>query len=212
MSEQKRTGRPPYHPRCGSGRCGRSSTTSTRGHGRCLAGSPEQAHFDGTEPPVTLAVGRAGIPDQAGLIQPIELMPHSNKLVGVGLHHSQTLPAQASSPQGQMSHARRAFVPGSFRASLSIRRVAPGPNRTNTAAISTGQRNTSASAFGGDFQPSVCRGRSVELTSHGVEVGLGVHREVGVAGEVLTQKAAGVLVRDPLPAGRRRRPGHRCRR
>ena len=39
----------------------------------------------------------------------------------------------------------------------------------------------------------------VELTSHFVQMGLRVHRQIGALREVLSQQAVGVLIRPPLP-------------
>jgi len=67
------------------------------------------------------------------------------------------------------------------------------------AAGSTGRRNTGVK--------SLCRGLKlqgltwsfVELTSHFVQIGLRVHRQVGALRKVLSQQAIGVLVRPALP-------------
>src|ERR1700730_6729936 len=66
-------------------------------------------------------------------------------------------------------------------------------------AGSTGRRNTGVK--------SLCRGLKlqgltwsfVELTSHFVQIGLRVHRQVGALRKVLPQQAIGVLVRPALP-------------
>src|SRR5258708_19825705 len=47
---------------------------------------------------------------------------------------------------------------------------------------------------------SKCRvGRSVELTSHFVQIGLRMHRQVGALRKVLSQQTIGVLIRAALP-------------
>src|ERR1700687_976455 len=74
----------------------------------------------------------------------------------------------------------------------------PGALRS-TPAGSTGRRNTGVK--------SLCRGLKlqgltwsfVELTSHFVQMGLRMHRQVGALRKVLSQQAIGILVRAALP-------------
>src|SRR5258705_1065403 len=66
-------------------------------------------------------------------------------------------------------------------------------------AGSTGRRNTGVKSLCRGFKLQGLTGSFVELTSHFVQIGLRVHRQVGALREVLSQQAIGVLVRPALP-------------
>src|SRR3984893_16683626 len=67
------------------------------------------------------------------------------------------------------------------------------------AAGSTGRRNTGVKSLRWGFKLQGLTGSFVELTSHFVQIGLRVHRQVGALWKVLSQQAIGVLVRPALP-------------
>src|SRR3954466_15712944 len=66
-------------------------------------------------------------------------------------------------------------------------------------AGSTGRRNTGVESLCWGFKLQGLTGSFVELTSHFVQIGLRVHRQVGALWKVLSQQAVGVLVRPALP-------------
>src|SRR5882757_7276053 len=66
-------------------------------------------------------------------------------------------------------------------------------------AGSTGRRNTSVQSLCWGFKLQGLAWSLVELTSHFVQIGLRIHRQVGALREVLSQQAIGVLVRPALP-------------
>ncbi|MEY2527727.1 MAG: hypothetical protein QOE73_2498 [Verrucomicrobiota bacterium] len=66
-------------------------------------------------------------------------------------------------------------------------------------AGSTGRRNTGVKSLCRGFKLQGLTWPFVELTSHVVQSGLRVHRQVGALREVLSQQAVGVLVRPALP-------------
>src|SRR5271169_4269956 len=66
-------------------------------------------------------------------------------------------------------------------------------------AGSTGRRNTGVKSLCWGFKLQGLTRSFVELTSHFVQIGLRVHRQVGALRKVLSQQAIGVLVRPALP-------------
>jgi hypothetical protein len=66
-------------------------------------------------------------------------------------------------------------------------------------AGSTGRRNTGVKSLCRGFKLQGLTWSFVELTSHFVQIGLRMHRQVGALWEVLSQQAIGVLVRAALP-------------
>src|SRR6188768_2731226 len=66
-------------------------------------------------------------------------------------------------------------------------------------AGSTGRRNTGVKSLCWGFKLQGLTWSFVELTSHFVEMGLRMHRQVSALGKVLSQQAIGVLVRSALP-------------
>src|SRR6266480_6786928 len=66
-------------------------------------------------------------------------------------------------------------------------------------AGSTGRRNTGVKSLCWGFKLQGLTWSFIELTSHFVQIGLRVHRQVGAAREVLSLQAIGVLVRPALP-------------
>jgi hypothetical protein len=62
-------------------------------------------------------------------------------------------------------------------------------------AGSTGRRNTGVRSLCWGFKLQGLTWSLVELTSHFVQIGLRVHRQVGALRKVLSQQAIGVLVR-----------------
>src|SRR5665647_176504 len=66
-------------------------------------------------------------------------------------------------------------------------------------AGSTGRRNTGVKSLCWGFKLQGLTWSFVELTSHFVQIGLRVHRQVGALRKVLSQQAVGVLVRPALP-------------
>src|SRR5713101_7774042 len=66
-------------------------------------------------------------------------------------------------------------------------------------AGSTGRRNTGVKSLCWSFKLQGLTWPFVELTSHFVQIGLRVHRQVGALREVLSQQAVGVLIRPALP-------------
>src|SRR5712672_2793708 len=66
-------------------------------------------------------------------------------------------------------------------------------------AGSTGRRNTGVNSLCWGFKLQGLTWSFVELTSHFVQIGLRVHRQVGALWKVLSQQAIGVLVRPALP-------------
>ena len=66
-------------------------------------------------------------------------------------------------------------------------------------AGSTGRCNTGVKSLGWGFKLQGLTWSFVELTSHFVQIGLRVHRQIGALRKVLSQQAVGVLVRPALP-------------
>src|ERR1700742_4410079 len=66
-------------------------------------------------------------------------------------------------------------------------------------AGSTGRRNTGVKSLCWGFKLQGLTWSFVELTSHFVQMGLRMHRQVGALRKVLSQQAIGVLVRSALP-------------
>src|SRR5260370_1486777 len=66
-------------------------------------------------------------------------------------------------------------------------------------AGSTGRRNTGIKSLCWGFKLQGLTWPFVELTSHFVQMGLRVHRQVGALRKVLAQQAIVVLIRPPLP-------------
>src|SRR5882724_1010587 len=66
-------------------------------------------------------------------------------------------------------------------------------------AGSTGRRNTGVKSLCWGFKLQGLTWPFVELTSHFVQIGLRVRRQVGALRKVLSQQAIGVLVRPALP-------------
>src|ERR1700757_5467962 len=80
----------------------------------------------------------------------------------------------------------------------------PGPESHSrrvrfTPAGSTGRRNTSVKSLCWGFKLQGLTWSFVELTSHFVQMGLRMHRQVGALRKVMSQQAIGVLVRSALP-------------
>src|SRR5215218_7082210 len=69
----------------------------------------------------------------------------------------------------------------------------------SSPAGSTGRRNTGVKSLCWGFKLQGLTWSFVELTSHFVQMGLRMHRQVGALREVLSQKAIGILVRPALP-------------
>ena len=59
---------------------------------------------------------------------------------------------------------------------------------------STGRRNTGVKSLRWGFKLQGLAWSFVELTHHFVQISLGVHREVGALGEVLSQQTIGILI------------------
>src|ERR1700730_16578009 len=70
---------------------------------------------------------------------------------------------------------------------------------SSLGAGSTGRRNTGVKSLCRGLKLQGLRWSFVELTSHFVQIGLRVHRQVGALRKVLPQQAIGVLVRPALP-------------
>src|SRR6266481_845519 len=66
-------------------------------------------------------------------------------------------------------------------------------------AGSTGRRNTGVKSLCWGFELQGLTWSFVQLTSHFVQIGLRMHRQVGALWKVLSQQAIGVLVRPALP-------------
>ena len=66
-------------------------------------------------------------------------------------------------------------------------------------AGSTGRRNTGVKSLCWGFKLQGLTWPFVELTSHFVQIGLRVHRQVSALRKVLPEQAIGVLVRPALP-------------
>src|SRR6266576_852305 len=69
----------------------------------------------------------------------------------------------------------------------------------SSGAGSTGRRNTGVKSLCWGFKLQGLTWSFIELTSHFVQIGLRVHRQVGALRKVLSQQAIGVLVRPALP-------------
>src|SRR5258707_7369396 len=69
----------------------------------------------------------------------------------------------------------------------------------STPAGSTGRRNTGVKSLCWGFKLQGLTWSFIELTSHFVQIGLRVNRQVGALRKVLSQQAIGVLVRPALP-------------
>src|SRR5258705_13979640 len=79
------------------------------------------------------------------------------------------------------------------------RAVGMPSSATKSAAGSTGRRNTCAKSLCWGFKLQGLSWPFVELTSHFVQIGLRVHRQVGALGKVLSRQTIGVLIRPALP-------------
>src|SRR6478672_2941195 len=66
-------------------------------------------------------------------------------------------------------------------------------------AGSTGRRNTGIKSLCWGFKLQGLTWSFVELTSHFVQIGLRMHRQVGAFRKVLSQQTIGVLIRAALP-------------
>src|SRR5712671_6456788 len=66
-------------------------------------------------------------------------------------------------------------------------------------AGSTGRRNTGIKSLCWGFKLQGLTWPFVELTSHFVQIGLRMHRQVGALRKVLSQQTIGVLIRAALP-------------
>src|SRR6267154_5147017 len=66
-------------------------------------------------------------------------------------------------------------------------------------AGSTGRRNTGVKSLCWGFKLQGLTWSLVELTSHFVQIGLRMHRQVGALRKVLSQQTIGVLIRAALP-------------
>jgi len=62
-----------------------------------------------------------------------------------------------------------------------------GTQRPLSTATSTGRRNTSIKLLGRGFEPQSLARPFVDLTRHFIQVALGVHRQVGSLGKVLSE-------------------------
>jgi hypothetical protein len=80
-----------------------------------------------------------------------------------------------------------------------FRRRRTPPRCPLSSAGSTGRRNTGVKSLCWGFKLQGLAWSFVELTSHFVQIGLRVHRQVGALWKVLSQQAIGVLVRPALP-------------
>src|SRR4029077_11346089 len=79
-----------------------------------------------------------------------------------------------------------------FRAHNGLKSdIAPCPK---SAPGSTGRRNTGVKSLRWGFKLQGLAWSFVELTRHFVQISLGVHREVGALGEVLSQQTIGILI------------------
>src|SRR5580692_11844889 len=67
------------------------------------------------------------------------------------------------------------------------------------SAGSIGRRNTGVKSLPWSFKLQGLTWSFVELTSHFVQMGLRMHRQVGALWKILSQQAIGVLVRPALP-------------
>src|SRR5207344_3235536 len=72
-------------------------------------------------------------------------------------------------------------------------------SRPNSGAGSTGRRNTGIKSLCRGFKLQGLTWPFVELTSHFVQTGLRMHRQVGALRKVLSQQTIGVLIRAALP-------------
>src|ERR1700704_4706249 len=78
--------------------------------------------------------------------------------------------------------------------------VTASPHHVRFEAVgSTGRRNTGFRSLCGVFKLQGLTWSFIELTSHFVQIGLRMHRQVGALWKVLSQQAIGVLVRPALP-------------
>src|SRR6476660_8308449 len=68
-----------------------------------------------------------------------------------------------------------------------------------SGAGSTGRRNTGVKSLRRGFKLQGLTWSFVELTSHFVQMGLRMHRQVGALRKILSQQAIGILVRPALP-------------
>src|SRR6476659_9291429 len=71
--------------------------------------------------------------------------------------------------------------------------------RALSPAGSTGRRNTGIKSLCWGFKLQGLTWSFVELTSHFVQIGLRMHRQVGAFRKVLSQQTIGVLIRAALP-------------
>src|SRR2546430_11825768 len=68
-----------------------------------------------------------------------------------------------------------------------------------SGVVSTGRRNTGVKSLCWGFKLQGLPWSFIELTSHFVQIGLRVHRQVGALRKVLSQQAIAVPVRPALP-------------
>src|SRR5258708_2040701 len=85
------------------------------------------------------------------------------------------------------------------RFALKNRRRQPGLSGPKSAAGSTGRGNTGLKSLCWGCKWQVLTWRYVGWTSHFVQIGLRVHRQVGALGKVLSQQAISVFIRAALP-------------
>src|SRR5229473_3481094 len=71
--------------------------------------------------------------------------------------------------------------------------------RPKSAAGSIDRRNTGVKSLRWGFKLQGLTWPFVELTSHFVQIGLRVDRQIGAIGKVLSQQTVGVLIRPALP-------------
>src|SRR5216684_7106432 len=113
-------------------------------------------------------------------------------------------PSRASSPMSPAATPARAWCDilgelGDFRCWHETDMPTALRDVRSQGAGSTGRRNTGVKSLCWSFKLQGLTWPFVELTSHFVQIGLRVHRQVGALREVLSQQAVGVLVRPALP-------------
>src|SRR5467141_4005017 len=82
---------------------------------------------------------------------------------------------------------------------LNSRHTLEGRTCPFCGAGSTGRRNTGIKSLCWGFKLQGLTWPFVELTSHFVQIGLRMHRQVGALRKVLSQQTIGVLIRAALP-------------
>ena len=68
-----------------------------------------------------------------------------------------------------------------------------------TGALSAGHRDSSREGFGGCHPAESLSRARIELRRHRIEMGVGMHRQVGALGKILAEQAVDVLVGAALP-------------